>query len=184
MNNLKRNCKIIILTSVLFLLVSSQTLALPKLLTVTSSGTTYTLTANIESNKYVVGDLFEPGFELTADVFGTDIISFYDIILSVKIVADAGAYIKIQNFTLATIETEGESRSDTATFNLSDITADDFMVRILYNFKGNNTGYGDDPAYNGDWLAREITVGANASVIFPLLAILSLGIFVHRKLKK
>ncbi len=171
-----------LLTTVLFLLISSQTLALPKLLTVTSSGTTYTLTANIESNKYVVGDLFEPSFELTADVFGTDIISFYDIILSIKIVADA--YIKIQNITLATIETEGESRSDTVTFNLSDITADDFLVRVLYNFKGNNSGYGDDPVYNGDWLAREITVGANASVIFPLLAILSLGIIVHRKLKK
>lgn len=158
-------------------------MAVPKLLTVTrGDGTQYTLIALIEANKYVVGDLFEPGFELTADAFGTDIIAFYDIILSIKIVA--GAYLKIQNITLATIETEGESRSDTTTFNLSDITADDFMVRVLYNFKGNNTGYGDDPVYSGDWLAREITVRANASVIFPLLAILSLGIFVHRKLKK
>ena len=171
------------LTTVLFFLISSQALALPKLLTVTKAdGTRYTLLSDIESSRYVIGDLFEPGFELTADAFGTDIVAFYDIILTIKIVADD--YLKTQNLSLADINAVGESRSDTATFNLSDITADDFLVRVVFNFKGNNTGYGDDPVYGGDWLAREITVGANVSVIFPLLAILSLGIFVHKKLKK
>ena len=183
MNNLKRNCKIITLTTVLFLLISSQALALPKLLTVTKAdGTKYTLLSDIESSTYNIRNLFEPGFELTADAFGTNIVAFYDIILTIKIVADN--YLKTQNLSLADINTVGESRSDTATFNLSDITADDFLVRVVFNFKGNNTGYGDDPVYSGDWLAREITVRANSSVIFPLLAILSLGIFVHKKLKK
>lgn len=171
------------LTAVLFLLVSSQTLALPKLLTVTKTdGTKYTLLSDIESSTFNVKNLFEPSFELTADVFGADVIAFYDIILTAKIVADY--YLKTQNLSLADINAVGESRLGTATFNLSDLTADDFIVRIAYNFKLNDTGFGDDPVCSGDWAVRQITVRANASVIFPLLAILSLGIFVHRKLKK
>ncbi len=158
---------------------------MPKILTVSSGdGTIFTWTALTESNRYYIGDLFEPGFELTADAFGTDMIAFYDIVITVKIVKET--YLKTQNLTLADINIVGESSSTTASFNLSDITAGDFIVRLVFNFKCNKT-VGEDSDYNGDWAALQMkasTEQEDASAIFPVLAILSLGILVRKKLKK
>ena len=188
MQNLKKNCKIILLTAVLFLVLSSQTFALPKLLTISrSDGTEYTLTADFDSNNYIIGEIFEVGLQLTADKFGNytvNIVSFYDIKMNVSIVIE-DLYYKTQTTTLPPIDVEGESSSTTLAFNLSEITSDSFYVRVTFTIKGENT-IGNDPTYGPtSWLARTIRVKkANASLIFPFLAILSLGTFVHRKLKK
>lgn len=181
---MKKKNKLILLSFFLFILVSSQTIASLVTMTLTKAdGTIYTMAADSE-RKYKLGEMYEVWVQLTADAFGSTegtIISFYDIDVTVSILRDS--YNKTEFITLPDIVTVGGSESTTFIFNLSDITSDDFDVEVNYRFKGNNTE-GTDPDYVSGMGVREVVVKTAANLIFPLLAVLSLGVLVLRRVKK
>ncbi len=172
--------------SLLLLILSTQILADFSSLTETKSdGTIYTLTASF-ADVYKIGTLFELELQLTADTFGTlsgVIVSFYDIAIDVTISGDI--YFVAQNTTLPDIDTEGGSSSTTLTFNLSDITDDDFYIMTQWTFKGNNTQGEDPDDYGAIWgIGRVRVKEANASIVLPILAVLSIAFLVQKKRKK
>ena len=175
------------LLSVLLLLLflSTQILADSDTLTETESdGTKYTLAFSFE-DVYKIGTLFELDLQLTADTFGTlsgVIVSFYDIKIDVTISGDI--YFVAQNTTLPDIVTEGGSSSTTLTFNLSDITDDNFYIMTQWTFKGNNTQGEDPDGYGAIWgIGRVRVKEATIGIIIPILAVLSIAYILLKKQK-
>ena len=183
---MKKKCFLILFSTLLLIFLSTQILALPKLLTVTSgTGTQYTILTDIDSSTHKKSDLFELEVTLTADAFGTNtvnIVAFFDIHIDVSITGDT--YLQFQNSTLPDIETEGGSESASFAFNLSDIEDEYFRVYVTYAFFSNNT-LGDDNVEGGTWNAREVRVKeASLGIVIPVLAVLSLAYIVHKKQKR
>ncbi len=176
----------LLFVSILLIFLSTQIIAGSGSWTRTDAdGTKYTMAANFE-DVYKIDTLFELDLTLTADTFGTIsgvIVAFYDIEIQVTISGDL--YFAAQNTTLPDIDTEGGSSSTTLTFNLSDITDDNFYVTTQWTFKGNNVQGEDPDNYGGFWgLGRVRVKEANASIIVPILAVLSVAYITHKKQKK
>ena len=171
--------------SILLILVSTQIEADSYTYTKTETdGTQYTMLADFP-DVYKIGELFEFELKLTADVFGTltgVIVAFYDITIYITISGDI--YFAAQNKTLLDIDTESGSSSTIFTFNLSDITDDNFYISTKFEFKGNNT-QGEDPDYGFlGGIGRVRVKEASISIIVPILAVLSIAYIVHKKQKK
>lgn len=176
----------LLFASLVLIFLSTQNVTGSATLTTTElDGTKYTTAASFE-DIYKIGTLFELDLQLTADTFGTlsgVIVAFYDIEIYVTISGDT--YFAAQNTTLPDINIEGGSSSTTLTFNLSDITEDDFYIMTQFEFKGNNTQGEDPDDYGVIWGAGRVRVKeANASIILPILAVLSIAYIVHKKQKR
>ncbi len=187
---MKKRYTYLFFTSILLILSSSQIFARSATMTRTDpDGTKCTMFVGSEEF-YIVGTLFELEVQLTADIFGTlsgvVIVAFYDITINVTILGDT--YVTTQNTTLPDIDTEGGSSSTTVTFNLSDITDDEFQAKTLFDFKKNNT-QGEDLDHGGTLLGMSgisvrVEEEANASNIAPILAVLSIALILKKKRKK
>ncbi|MCE7739194.1 MAG: hypothetical protein KAU62_05240 [Candidatus Heimdallarchaeota archaeon] len=182
---MKKKYLSILFALIILIFLPTQILADSTTLTETETdGTEYTMSASFP-NVYTISTLFEFDLKLTADVFGTldvVIVAFYDIKIDVSLSGDI--YFAEQNTTLPDINTEGGSSSTTFTFNLSDITDDYFYIMTQWTFKGNNTQGEDPDGYGAIWgIGRVRVKEANASIIVPILAVLSIAIIVLKKKK-
>jgi hypothetical protein len=186
MNN--KNKKIISLLSfsvVLLLLIPTQIYAVS--LTSTQNepdGTIYKLSVEYKA-PYVNGTFFTLTMGVEAVAFGTlegVIVGFYDIEVDITISGDT--YLRSANTTLTDINAVGGTSSTTMMFNLSDITDDQFVLATYFHFYGNNT-QGPDPNYGLIWVPGMVKVKeASASIILPILAVLSIAYIVNKKRKK
>ena len=181
--NKKQIC--MFLVTIIILVIPTQIFALSPTITKNETdGTVYKVTADY-SNTYINGSFFELTMEVEAVTFGTlegVIVAFYDIEVDISITADS--YLRTGNITLLDINSEGGSSSSNILFNLSDITDDDFQLTTHVHFKGNNT-QGDDPSYGFIWVLGMIRVKeASASIILPILAVLSIAYIANKKWKK
>ncbi len=147
-------------------------------------GTSYKLFAEYSSS-YVNGTLYDLTAGIEAVSFGTlegVIIGFYDIELYVSFIA--GDFIVDETLTLPNIDAVGGSSSTDQAYNLSGINEDSFQLSFSFQFKGNNT-QGEDPTYSFIWIVGFVKVKeASFSLIFPVLAILSMVYVIGKRRKK
>lgn len=174
-----------LLITIIILVIPTQIFALSPTITKNETdGTVYKVSANY-SNTYINGSFFELYMEVEAVTFGTlkgVIVAFYDIEVDISLSGDT--YLRNGNTSLLDINIEGGSSSSTVLFNLSDITDDNFQLTTHIHFKGNNT-QGDDPSYGFIWVLGFVKVKeASASIILPILAVLSIAYIANKKWKK
>ena len=181
---MKKKYMYLVFTTLLLIFLPTQILAGTATWSITRpNGTKFTFEPDLASEKYKIGDLFEIGVTMTADIFGTDIVAFYEINVDAEITGET--YFTYENLTLQDINIEGESISATFTFNLSDIVDSYFDVYFIYNFKENDTSDEDAFSSGGFKAAYNIKVKeASIGIIVPILAVLSITYILYKKQRK